>query len=700
MAALDDLLDRITDSALRAELERELLVLRTERELGLVFERHLPEKVRLPGLKIHVGATVEIADAEDACTWMVAKLDQGQATLVRRDTTGKKIAEVHPAKSLVVVREFGHPIYPGLRSVGRVEKGGDRPFHSVIKAENFHALETLLYTHAGKVDCIYIDPPYNSGAKDWKYNNHYVDGNDIYRHSKWLSFMEKRLQIAKTLLRPDQSGLILTIDEKEVHRVGLLLSQVFPSAKVQMISSVINPKGVVRDNEFSRSDEYLFFVTIGDARLAPEGTSGNEGAPVPWQQLRRTDIESARGTKKGGKAQFFPIYVNKTSNVIEHIGKALDPGTPRAKAPKRPGCVAVFPVRDDGQEMNWGLTAPSLQKLLDRGFVRASNFDPQRPQQFTLQYLTSGRIKDIDGGAAEIAGYEPSGAAVVKYKDDVAQRKMATTAWNRPSHNAQYYGTALVKDLLGGRAFPFPKSLYAVEDAIRFYVRDIPDAVVLDFFGGSGTTAHAVMRLNNQDGGRRSSIVITNNEVSDEEAQKLRDMGLKQGDRDWESLGIFEYITRPRIEACVTGVTPDGTPISGEYKFVDEFPICNGLNENVEFFELTYEDADHVRLGAAFSAIAPLLWLMAGAIGPRIDKPSATWSIPKGGSYGILFDPDHWSSFTKAAAGAREITHAFIVTDSDAVFQRVVADLPESVQSVRLYESYLRSFAINKGTHS
>ena len=114
---------------------------------------------------------------------------------------------------LVVVAEFRDPIYPGLRSTGRVERGGDKPFHTVINAENYHALQTLLYTHQGKVDCIYIDPPYNTGAKDWKYNNDYVDGEDLYRHSKWLAFMERRLLLAKHLLNPDDSVLIVTIGD-------------------------------------------------------------------------------------------------------------------------------------------------------------------------------------------------------------------------------------------------------------------------------------------------------------------------------------------------------------------------------------------------------------------------------------------------------------------------------------------------------
>ena len=147
-----------------------------------------------------------------------------------------------PTEDLIVVAEFRDDIYPGLVSTGKVERGGDKPYHTVINGENFHALEALTYTHRGKIDVIYIDPPYNTGAKDWKYNNDYVEGDDLYRHSKWLAFMERRLKLAAQLLNPRDSTLIVSIDEKEYLRLGLLLEQVFPEARVQMVSTVINPK--------------------------------------------------------------------------------------------------------------------------------------------------------------------------------------------------------------------------------------------------------------------------------------------------------------------------------------------------------------------------------------------------------------------------------------------------------------------------
>ena len=178
------------------------------------------------------------------------------------------------------------------------------------------------------------------------------------------------------------------------------------------------------------------------------------------------------------------------------------------------------------------------------------------------------------------------------------------------SHSATDHGTSLLRLFIPGRKFPFLKSLYAVEDTLRFFIANKPNAVVVDFFAGSGTTAHAVMRLNRQDGGRRRSISITNNEVSDDEQRELRSAGLRPGDPEWEARGICDYITKPRIAAALTGKTPEGDPIKGDYKFTDEFPMAQGFEENVEFFTLTYESPLRVESNREFAKIAPLLWFV------------------------------------------------------------------------------------------
>ena len=136
------------------------------------------------------------------------------------------------------------------------------------------------------MDCIYIDPPYNISARDWKYNNDYVGGNDSYRHSKWLSMMQKRLALAKKLLNPKSSVLIVTIDGKEYLHLGCLLEELFPSAKMTMISSVVNPAGKAKKGgvDYSRTDEYIFFLQIGESPVLPE-TGEVIKTPIAWEAL-------------------------------------------------------------------------------------------------------------------------------------------------------------------------------------------------------------------------------------------------------------------------------------------------------------------------------------------------------------------------------------------------------------------------------
>ena len=255
--------------------------------------------------------------------------------------------------------------------------------------------------------------------------------------------------------------------------------------------------------------------------------------------------------------------------------------------------------------------------------------------------------------------------------------------------------TNLLSKLIPGRRFPYPKSLYAVEDALRFVIGERTDAVIVDFFAGSGTTAHAVMRLNKQDGGRRQSISVTNNEVSAQEEKRLRKEGLRSGDPDWEARGICEYITKPRIAATVTGKTPDGRPIDGDYRFTDEFPMTDGFEENIEFFTMTYESPRPVAHNRAFNAIAPLLWLRAGSQGRRINKARHDFDVAD--TYAVLFDLDASQDFLAAVAETESVNTAFIVTDDDRGFQMVCSELPARVEALRLYESYLTNFTINTG---
>lgn len=692
------------DAALGNDLEREFRALTNRRAFGLNFERHTPESVELPGRPIRKGDKVRVlpargnTDRGDQRLWRVIRTykQEGQRVAdlaLHKATAGEELTVA--VKDLIVVAEFRDYIYPGLVCTGKVERGGNKPFHTVINGENFHALEALTFTHRGKVDAIYIDPPYNTGAKDWKYNNDYVEGDDLYRHSKWLAMMERRLLVAKELLNPADSVLIVTIDEKEYLRLGILLEQTFQGSRIQMVSTVINPSGVARGAEFRRSDEYLFFVFVGEAKVLPlerplSGINNESETPKTvkpyWNQLMRSGTHAQREDRP---RLFYPIYVAQDGSKILEVGESYFGDINEAPAGPS-GSVTIWPIRKNGTEGNWQIAQVALRRAIANGYVKLGKFTESG---MAIMYLKSGEQKKVEDGTFLIKGKTESGTLILEADPSRAQSvtSVPTTSWCTPAHAAAYFGSQMLNSVIPGRAFPFPKSLYAVEDSLRFFVADKPNATILDFFSGSGTTAHAVMRLNRQDNGRRQCISVTNNEVAADEQKALRKQGLRPGDTEWEKHGICDYITKPRVAAAITGKTPNGEPIKGDYKFTDEFPMADGFEENAEFFNLTYETPVSVSHNRAFTSIAPLLWMKAGSEGRRIDElPDNGWAVAN--TYGLLVDLDAAAHFISAVDAQDDVRIAFIVTDDDRRFQSVAQGLPDRVDAVRLYESYLTNF--------
>lgn len=708
MSRLTDLLAKAKakDPNLGADLEREFKLLSSRLPFGLNFERHSPEAVELPLRPIRKGDKVRVLPERgslkksDQRLWQVKAIYKATkiAALELLDTGEPETRSVRLA-DLVVVAEFRDTIYPGLVSTGKVTRGGDKPFHTVINGENYHVLKALTYTHRGKVDAIYIDPPYNTGAKDWKYNNDYVEGDDLYRHSKWLAMMERRLLVAKELMNPADSVLIVSIDEKEYLRLGLLLEQTFPDAQIEMVTSVISAKGVARVGQFSRVEEFIYFVRLGKSsvQLAEQNmlddsrsASAEIGREIEWLGLRRREPTAKRGARPN---QFYPIYVNEKTGFIDSIGESIPDDIDRLEVIAPIGTFAVWPLRPNGREGLWGITPDTAKRYLQEGFIRARNYKPES-RKVAIHYLPSGTVGAIKDGRIDAVGRDPDGAirAVHRERKGVIPKRV----WNMASHNAENGGSQLLSKLIPDRRFPFPKSLYAVEDALRFFVGDKPEAVILDFFSGSGSTAHAVMRLNRQDGGRRQCISVTNNEVAADEQKALREQGLRPGDVDWEKHGICDYITKPRVAAAITGRTPAGDPIKGDYKFTDEFPMTDGFEENAEFFTLTYEARSAVNYNLAYARIAPLLWLRAGAQGRCIDTlPPEGWEVTD--SYGLLTELDQATPFIHAVNAANGLRNVYIVTDDDRRFQAIAKRLPEGIEPVRLYESYLSNFSFANG---
>jgi adenine-specific DNA-methyltransferase len=697
MALIDDLVQHIDEPTLRLEIARAVNELRKHRRFGLVFEEHEPEIVTLYGSPVTKGALVQWRLDLSGTLYRVTAIKGKQATFA---PNGRHDHEVRaPVADLLVVKRFGEPIYPTLTALGAVRRGGAKPHHAVINGENFHALQLLVYLHEGQVDCIYIDPPYNTGARDWKYNNRYVDVNDTWRHSKWLAFMERRLRLAKRLLK-DDGVLIVTIDENEVHHLGMLLERMFPDALRQMVTICINPGGAAGEG-LSRVEEYAFFCFLGDARPLP--TSDDMLVVGEDADIVHTNAEGVRWEwlMRGGASWYrerrqnlcYPILLNEEGTRIVSAGPPYT--GPEGKQPKRiHGLPVAWPVRKDGKLGIWRVDSSRLNWLAERGFAYVSRRDDERGT-WTIKYLMTGTIDSIDAGSIEVTGRHPeTGRVTVRVSE--RKGKTAKTMWYRGRHTAGGGGgTQLLNALLGERGlFPFPKSVYAVRDCIDVTIGDRRDALIVDFFAGSGTTFHATCLLNAEDSGQRRSILVTNNDVGEVEAAQLNQNGRYRGDRAYEKRGIFELVARPRCEAVVTGRRPDGKEAEGTH--LNGRPLAEGFEENLEFFRLDYLDSDDVALGARFDAILPSLWLAAGGIGERAAPvDDAPWLLTDGVPYAVLFRESRFRGFHRALEKRSELTHVWLVTDSEEAFAELRAALPARLSVSMLYRDYLRNFRIN-----
>lgn len=446
----------------------------------------------------------------------------------------------------------------------RLCKDPGSPWNFIIEGDNLQALYLMEKTHKGKVDCIYIDPPYNNRNRSWKYNNDYVDNQDAYKHSKWLSLMERRLNVAKNLLNPTNSVLIVTIDEKEYLHLGCLLEDIFPTARIQMITNVISAKGVVRDGQFSRVEEYIFIVELGESSAIPtrynmldESTKKESDRPIEWLGFRRRAPQAKRATRPH---QFYPIFVNIHTGLIEKIGDFLTHNIDRNTVAIPENCIALWPLNKDGDERMWSLVPDQARKLYEKGYLKV--IWNSKSNTGTVYYLPSGTIDDIESGLATVTGRDKDGSVIAVYSS--VGSTPPKRVWNMKSHNAETYGSNIIRELIGNR-FDYPKSLYAVRDTIKFFVANKPNAVIVDFFAGSGTTLHAVNLINKEDGGKRKCIMVTNNEMSEKEEAALKAKGLKEGEPEFDKYGVAQYVTWPRTVCSIEGCDINGKALDGTY---------------------------------------------------------------------------------------------------------------------------------------
>ncbi len=692
MAILDELVTQIENPDLRARIAAEVEKLAKQKKFGLVFEEHLPECTPLWDIPVKAGRKAALKTGHVNDFYTVLKIEDGVATCLNKD---KSATAEFPVEELVCVAEFGEPIYPYLKPIDTVCNAPDSDlWHTLIEADNYHALQLLEYLYAGKVDCIYIDPPYNTGAKDWKYNNDYMDGSDAYRHSKWLSMMQKRLKLAKKLLNPKDSVLIVTIDEKEYLHLGCLLEEMFPEARMQMVTCVISSQASVRDNMFSRADEYIFFLFMGNAEVfKSDDDMLNEGLSATKSQLWFQFVRTGKGNlREDSKNLFYPIFADPNTGRIISIGESLPLGVPRETVPVPVGQIAIWPMTADGREARWRTGTEVAQRRLGKGLLRLGK-TTKKDNGWSVLTVNEGTEKRIEAGEVRVTGYEDNGAAIL-IEESGSQLRVPKTVWNKVSHNAGWHGSKLLSKILVDRKFPYPKSLYSVMDAINVVCRK-PDALIIDFFAGSGTTLHAVNLLNKNDGGKRRCILVTNNEVSVDEQKNLLSRGVHPGETEWESLGIARYVTWPRTVCSIKGTDVLGKPIVGDY-FGSEIPMSDGFDANAAFFKLGFLDKNAVALGRQFKEMLPTLWMKAGAHGacPALGETVPEMLILPENRMAVLVDERAYMAFVEKLDEHPEIETVFLVTDSDSGYRDMISGLNVK-ESYQLYRDYLDNFRIN-----
>ena len=455
-------------------------------------------------------------------------------------------------------------------------------YNFLLEGDNLHSLRLLEKTHRGRIDVIYIDPPYNTGSKDFVYDDAYVDDNDGYKHSKWLSFMNQRLLSARNLLKKD-GVLVISIGYQEVNNLILLCQEIFSDRQVACVT--IQTSGGKPNGGFTYVHEYIIFVTPND--FQPRKMSFTGGiSRSPFEGLTLSTFD-----KTTRPNQAYPIFIDRETMNIVGVGKSLtervNEGTYSGELADFPfdfdeapeGTAALWPISSKGAECVWRLIPERLKNDWEKGYLKVSkNKSKVNPNEYSVQYLPEGVISKINSGELEVVGQEPGAPTLVFGENKTVGGEIPTIWTEKDFHTTK--GTAAIKEIFGDKRFSYPKPLELIVEILRAVTKT--DSVVLDFFAGSGTTGQACLELNKQDSGNRRFIVCTNNE----------------GD-------ICNSVTYPRLQTIISGVRIDGSTYS------------DGIPANLKYYRTDFVARDEEYLSdALLEHIAEMVQLEHGV---RID---------------------------------------------------------------------------------
>ena len=401
----------------------------------------------------------------------------------------------------------------------------------IIHGDNLLALKALLPKYQGKIKCIYIDPPYNTGNEGWVYNDKVSDpqikkwlgevvgkeGEDLSRHDKWLCMMYPRLTLLKKLLS-EEGYIIISIGYHELHNLVSICKEVF--ANFQIVTITVQTSGGKPSGGFNYTHEYLIFIVPNDFTAnALDIWGGNERTPFEGLTLSTFD-------KTQRPNQTYPIFVDNKTGALSGVGLSLQQQINEglyngekedfvydySVAPE--GTSAVWPITTKGKECVWRQIPERVLSDWDKGYIKiVPNKNKNSENKYSVQYLPSGVIKKIKTGELKIIGHE-SEVPTLCFGENKTVGGQIPTIWDRKEFFT-VNGTKLLKAIFpeSDKVFDYPKSFELIS-AIITALTNVND-IVLDSFAGSGTTAHAVLSLNKKDGGNRKFILVEMMEYAD-----------------------------------------------------------------------------------------------------------------------------------------------------------------------------------------
>lgn len=430
------------------------------------------------------------------------------AYLINLVNTKKKYGLVWEDKTEDVEEQLRDNL-PVLKEVKdkAIINGVDNPNHILIEGDNLHALTALTFTHEGKIDVIYIDPPYNTGNKDFKYNDSFVDKEDSFRHSKWLSFMDKRLKIAKRLLS-DNGAIFISIDDYEVGQLKLICNEIF-----------------------------------GESNFVGQWNWFKSATPPNLSHKIKKNVEFILGYEK--------IKNNTKYKGIQKDSKSDDPIT----KPQNTLKVLTFPpntinFKNENFQLQAGIygTEKYPNKLLNDLIVE--NHTNTNEVSFENRFVWT--QPKLDEELANSTIINCSKTTVISYKKQNYSEEVPPNLIDESVgvDTTEEAGKSLY-EIFGEKMFDYPKPVSLIKYLLSF--KENP--IILDFFAGSGTTLHATMELNAEDGGNRQTIIITNNEIDAKTEKDLLEKGIEKGSEEFENYGICQAVTYERNKRVIEGYT-------------------------------------------------------------------------------------------------------------------------------------------------